>query len=131
MKSNFTSPDQLLLSEGVCCQQHVDIITYHAEAQEWRKGYKRGSTPAGGWGEAKVPTVQVRLVGSVHVPPQQWTLVQIRVDTCGGCHPVYVECDPHFEDVTGLCVDDALLSLGEDGLAHMIVKNSLAHTQVA
>ena len=68
---------------------------------------------------------------SVQVPPQQGTLVWVRLDTCGASHLLYVELDPHLEDVTGLCVDDALLVPDEDGLADTIVKISSAHPKFA
>ncbi len=52
-------------------------------------------------------------------------------DTCGGSHPLYMECDPHLEGETGLCVTDSLLLPDEQGMARMVVSNPSAYPQVA
>ena len=51
------SPDQLLLSEGVCRQ--LEIIKYHKDVQKWRGGRKQAAEAR--VSEAKVPTVRVKL----------------------------------------------------------------------
>ena len=78
------APDQLLLSEGVCRQ--LGIITYHRDVQEWRGGRRQ---PLEASGNAKVPSVRVRLVNSIRLPPLQSTVAQVRVDTKVG--PTYME----------------------------------------
>ena len=65
--------DPLLLSEGVCRQ--LGIISYHPSValQQPTKKQQVFST---------VPTVCVRLVHSVRLPPQQMTMATVQVETC-------------------------------------------------
>jgi len=57
-------------------------------------------------------------------------MVQVHVEDCGAGSPVYMECAPHLEDETGLCVEDALLQLDASGCAQMVVSNPSSCTQV-
>ena len=66
--------DQLFLSEGVCRQ--LDILTYHPDVQVWRGRKKQLSSET----QVQVPSVSVRLVQTVQMPPQQSALVEVRVD---------------------------------------------------
>jgi hypothetical protein len=111
--------DQLLLSEGVCRQ--LDILTYQ---QVWRgRKKKQPSTET----QAQVPSVSVRLVQTVHVPPQQSALVKVQVDgTDLRDQAVYLESDSHLEKETGLVLADALLRPDEDGFARAMISNPLA-----
>ena len=45
--------------------------------------------------------------------------------------PVYREHDPHLEDETGLCTQDALLQHSEEGCARMVISNPSSYPQVA
>ena len=120
------APDQLLLSEGVCRQ--LGLLSYHPDVQQWRGG-KKQSPPTEQ--EAKVPTVRVKLVQSIQIPPQQSAMVQVHVNTGGSSHPVYVEHSRMFEEETGLRVDNTLLQPDREGLACLIVCNPSAYTLVA
>ena len=113
--------DQLLLSEGVCRQ--LDILSYHPDVQVWR-GREKKRPPAET--EVQVPTVSVRLVQTVQVPPQQRAVVDVRVDCSDlGDRAVYVESNPCLEKETGLVLEDTLLQPNEDGFARTIVCNPL------
>ena len=60
--------DQLLLSEGVC--QQLGILTYHPDVQVWRGRLKRQRPPeVNPTPEVHVPSIRVRLVQAVQVPP--------------------------------------------------------------
>ena len=121
------APDQLLLSEGVCRQ--LGIIEYHEDVEKWRGGWKKVvKSGVQETKEAKVPVVQVKLVQSLRLSPHQSSIVQVHVEDCGGGSPVYMECDPHLEDETGLCVEDAPLQLDASGCAQMIVSNPSSYT---
>ena len=114
--------DQLLLSEGVCRQ--LDILTYHPDVQVWRGRKKKQPSSET---QAQVPSVSVRLVQTVQVPPQQSALVEVRVDrTDLGDQAVYLESDPHLEKETGLVLVDTLLRPDEDGFARAIISNPLS-----
>lgn len=80
--------------------------------------------------EAKVPVVRVKLVQSLRLSLHQISIVQVHVEDCGAGSPVYMEGDPHLEDETGLCVEDALLQLDASGCAQMVVSNPSSYTQV-
>ena len=66
--------DQLLLSEGVC--EQLDILTY-PDVQVWRGRKKKQPSSET---QAQVPSVSVRLVQTVQVPPQQSALLEVQVD---------------------------------------------------
>ena len=86
--------DQLLLSEGVCRQ--LGVVTFHSKVEKWREHRKKESdspltsgtlepqmpeqsqdeaTP-----EAKVPSVRVNLVHSVHLLPHQSQVVEVSLE---------------------------------------------------
>lgn len=119
--------DQLLLSEGVCRQ--LDIVSYHPDVQVWR-GRKKRAQPSPADTDVRVPTVRVKLVQSVQVPPEQSTLVQVRLDSPNvGESAFYVEPDPQLKENTGLVLEDALLQPNPDGFATMMISNPSAATQ--
>ena len=67
------SPDDLLLSEGVCRQ--LGIIQYHSEVRPVRESQKlEPSKPAS---SGTVPLVKDSLVRSVHILPHQSIVVQV------------------------------------------------------
>ena len=124
----MNAPDQLLLSEGVCRQ--LGIVKYHEDVQKWRGGRKpavKAETPK----DAKVPSIRVKLVQSLRLSPQQSAIVEVHVDSHGAGSPMYVECNPHLEDETGLCAEDVLLQPNADGHARMVFSNLSSYTQVA
>ena len=68
--------EQLLLSEGVCCQ--LGIVLYHPEVQIWH-----GSRNEGTHIESNteiVPLVTAKLVNSVQVLPQQCSVVLVELE---------------------------------------------------
>ncbi len=68
--------DQLLLSEGACRQ--LGIVTYHPEAQVWRGGKARRIQRSEQKDRARVPTVRVRQLTTVRIPPRHSTVVAVR-----------------------------------------------------
>ena len=81
--------------------------------------------------DAKVPSIWVKLVQSLWLSPQQSAIVQVHVCIQGVGSPVYVECNPHLEDETGLCIEDVLLQPNADGRVWMVVSNLSSYIQVA
>ena len=113
--------DQLLLSEGVCRQ--LDIVTYHPAVHSKKP-------PKGG--DAIVPSVRVKLVQSLRLPPNKSAVVDVHLegpltDVSG---PVVVEGDGSFERESGLIVEDALLAPTSDRQAQLVITNLSGFTQV-
>ena len=74
--------DQLLLLEGVCRQ----LVTYHENVERWRAARKPMQyNPKPPIAEAKVLTVRVSLVQSVHLLPHQSAVVGVKFGP--GCSP--------------------------------------------
>ena len=114
--------DQLLLSEGVCRQ--LGMVTYHP-AVRLRKTSK-GTVPGG----AIVPSIRVRLVQSLRLPPSRSAVVPVRLDSTWELKkPLMVEGDGSFERETGLIVEDALIAAAEDGITQLVVTNLSGFTQ--
>ena len=113
--------DQLLLFEGVCRQ--LDILTYHPDIHVWRGRKKQSSSEM----QAQVPSVSIRLMQTVQMPPQQSALVEVRVDRTNlGDQAVHLESDPHLEKETGLVLADTLLQPDENSFARAIISNPLS-----
>ena len=125
--------DQLLLSEGVCCQ--LEIIAYHPDVEVWRGKDTKEDGPTTEKSqpetEARVPTVRVRLLQATRLLPQQSVVVRAQADPRpqenGG--PLLVEPDQDWERCTGLQVDAALVSPSQDGCVDMVVTNPSGFTQ--
>ena len=122
--------DQLLLSEGVCRQ--LGIISYHPDVQA---GQSKESPSTGAAGaptsedDAKVPTVRVRLLQSVHLPPRQSTFVRVQVESyTPDTDSVFMENDPKVEEVTGVQVEDAFLKPTRQGFAQLRILNPSGFT---
>ena len=69
----MNAQDQLLLAEGVCRQ--LGIVSYHPEVETWRGGSKGKDKTV------TVPFVRVSMLKSMHVLPNQSTLVTVQVDS--------------------------------------------------
>ena len=114
--------DQLLLSEGVCRQ--LRMVTNHP-AVRLRKTSK-GTVPGG----AIVPSIRVRLVQSLRLPPSRSAVMPDRLDSTWELkNPLLVEGDGSFERETGLVVEDALIAAAEDGITQLVVTNLFGFTQ--
>ena len=107
------APDELLLSEGVCRQ--LDIVTYHKDVCP-RKVDRKGKD------EKKVKTVRVNMVQTVRFLPHQSLAVPVKIDRKEK-GTLLVEPDNDLEAVTGLQVEDTLIRLTEEGLAHVVLSN--------
>ena len=55
--------------------------------------------------EAKMSTVQVKLVQCLQLSPHQSAIVQVRVDGYGDARAVCMEHEPHLGDDTGVLLD--------------------------
>ena len=127
--------EQLLLSEGVCRQ--LGIIQYHPDVQPWRHRKKNSAVvPAGsdaptdppGAG-ALVPTISIKLVQSLRLPPGQCTVVPVQVEGARDGAPLLLEPTQAFEQEIGLELSDTLLQSSADGLAQAVVANTSGFTQ--
>ena len=103
------APDELLLSEGVCRQ--LDIVTYHKDVCPRKTGEEQKA----------VKTVRVNLVQTVRFLPHQSITVQVKIDGKEGT--LLVEPDNELEAVTGVQVEDTLVQLNGEGLAHVVLSN--------
>ena len=124
--------DQLLLSEGVCRQ--LGIVSYHPSVEIWRGARKqkrkqvhqknKESRPT------QVPSVRVRLVQTVRLPPRQSVVVKVRLEGGGGVQgPWLLEPDTLLEASTGLQVVDSLVEPTTDGVAQVMLTNPKGYTQ--
>ena len=121
--------DQLLLSEGVCRQ--LKIVAYHADVEKWRGRRKQASekqpAEAVSADDAQVPTVRIRLVQTIQVPPLQSALVRVRVEGAEvQKKPVLMERSTKFVEETGLQLEDVLLQPDGEHLATMVISNPTA-----
>ena len=111
--------DQLLLTEGVCNQ--LGIVSYHAKVEIWRNRQKKS--------EVKVPSVRVKLIGSVRSLPFQSALVIVQIGN-GHMMPDTVLVEPLGEMVKalGVTLDDGLVKLLLSGTAQTVMSNSFGFT---
>ena len=111
------APEQLLLSEGVCRQ--LGILSYHPDVQVWRGGRKKVKTPP--HSKAQVPSVRVRLLQTIQVPPSRSVVVPVRADSEVSCKEVLLEPIPSMESKM-----DATLSLVDlsKGTAYVCISNT-------
>ena len=115
--------DQLLLSEGVCCQ--LGIVHYHPDIQKLNGGRKK-SAEHHKIITATISTVRVRLCklyASFLNRAQLLDRVQIQ-EGHQMTMPLMLEPDSSLEESAGLQVVDGLLESGEDGEAHILVANT-------
>lgn len=120
-----------LLSEGVCRQ--LGIISYHPDVQAGpsEKSQSNGMTREfKSENVATVPTLRVRLLQSVHLPPRQSTFVTVQVENHSPeMESMLLENDPKVEEITGVQVDDAFLMPTKQGFAQLLVSNRAGFTQ--
>ena len=102
--------DPLLLSEGVCRQ--LGIISYHSSVALQQPAVKQQMF-------STVPTVRVRLVHSVCLPPQQMTMATVQVENPILAGPVVMEPTRLFSESEGDGVQfgDSLVVVSEMGCA--------------
>ena len=122
--------DQLLLSEGLCRQ--LGIVSYDPAVQVWRGGKQAKSKQ--GKGET-ISTVQVRLLQSVQILPQQSLQVDIQLLSESKVPTtleqlVLVEPTPTLKTDMGIVMEDSLLNSAAGGLAQVVLMNSTGFTQV-
>ena len=115
--------DQLLLAEGVCRQ--LGIVSYHPEVETWRGGSKGRDNRSDK--TVTVPSVRVNMLKSMRVLPNQSTLVTVKVDgevTTSGSLLLQPE-----EAMAGLLVEESLVTVQDDGTAHVSLVNLTGFTQ--
>ena len=124
--------DQLLLSEGLCCQ--LGIVSYDPGVQVWRGG--KQAKPKQEKGET-ISTLQVWLLQSVQILPQQSLQVDIQLQLLSeGKVPtaseqlVLVEPTPTLKTDMGIVMEDSLLNPAAGGLAQVVLMNLTGFTQV-
>ena len=112
--------EQLLLSEGVCRQ--LGIVSYHPSVTA-RKSTRKTT--------AIVPTVRVKLIQSLRLPPSRGAVVPVKLEGDPDClkHPVLVQNCESIERETGLTVEDAVISAPGSGVAQIVVHNRSGFTQ--
>ena len=128
--------DQLLLSEGVCRQ--LGVITFHSKVEKWRGHRKKETdspplTPSTqeppmselnqeeATPEAKVPSVRVNLVHSVHLLPHQSQVVEVSLDgQVGFKQPLLLD---GTQLTCGIDVDTSLISMTADGMGLTVLSN--------
>ena len=84
--------DHLLLSDGVCRQ--LGIISYHPSVALQQPTTKQQMF-------STVPTVRIRLVHSVHLPPQRMTMETVQVENRILAGPVVMEPTRLFSESEG------------------------------
>ena len=139
--------EQLLLSEGVCRQ--LGLIQYHPDVRPWRRRGKQNggatSDRSGKWNKptrkALVPTVSVRLVQSVRIPPNHCAVVPVQVtgkELVGPIHSSACSVESmlletgdtiHVEREYGLKLPSSLIAVAADQSAQVVVVNTSGFTQ--
>ena len=122
--------DQLLLSEGLCRQ--LGIVSYDPAVQVWRGGKQAKLKQEK---EETISTVQVRLLQSVQILPQQSLQVDIQLLPEGKVPTsteqlVLVEPTPTLKTEMGIVMEDSLLNPAASGLAQVVLMNSTGFTQL-
>ena len=115
--------DQLLLSEGVC--RLLDIVTYHPAVEKWQGGSKTNEltqttidSPAE---QAIVPIIKVSAIKSVHILPHQGIVVPVEVTGIENMDTAWLVKPDNIE---GVEVEQALLSLHDSKISNVIVSNT-------
>ena len=113
--------DSLLLSESVCRQ--LGIISYHPSVALQQPTTKQQMF-------STVPTVHMRLVHSVRLPPQQITMVKVQVENYTLAGPVVMEPTRLFSesDGDGVQFGDSLVVVSEMGCARVLLANPTGYT---
>ena len=73
----MNSPEQLLLSEGVCHQ--LGTLTYYPDVQPGNGDKKRLKSKSDEASECKVPVVRVQLIQDVLLLPNEYTVVEAKL----------------------------------------------------
>ena len=115
------SPDDSLLSEGVCRQ--LGIIQYHKQVRPVKETSKSGASAQHSppQGPGTVPIVKVSLIKSVHLLPHQSVVTDVVCSERGTIH--LVEQIDNFQDKTTVQVEATLVKPDVDGLAKIILSN--------
>ena len=115
--------DQLLLAEGVCRQ--LGIVSYHPEVETWRGGSKGRDSSSDK--TVTVPLVRVSMLRSMRVLPHHSTFVTVKVDG-EITTPRSLLLQPE-ETMAGLLVEESLVTVQDDGTAHVSLVNLTGFTQ--
>ena len=113
---------QLLLLEGVCRQ--LGIVNYHSLVTP---GNNQDEVKAD---DALVSTVRVQLVQTVKLRPQETVLAEVRLFGAGGkqswsSEKMLLESGEQFCRETGGQIVSSLVQPAADGIAHVLLSNSL------
>lgn len=116
--------DPLLLSEGVCRQ--LGIIAYHPSIELPTVQKPKEKPPT------KVPTVRVRLIESVRLPPQRCVMASVQLEEGHHfCGTLLVEPTHRFEESESseLQFSSSLVEATEEGSAQVLITNPTGFTQ--
>ena len=118
------------LRRGLCRQ--LGIVSYDPAVQVWRGGKQAKLKQEK---EETISTVQVRLLQSVQILPQQSLQVDIQLLPEGKVPTsteqlVLVEPTPTLKTEMGIVMEDSLLNPPASGLAQVVLMNSTGFTQL-
>ena len=108
-----------------CCYQREYVVGYNPDVEIWREQQRKNKAE-----EPKVPTIQVNLVDTVEIPPQQQTIVQVRAQPLLDDGPLYVEQTALLSSNSEMPPKDVLLQPNKAGFASMVISNPTAMPQV-
>ena len=126
--------EQLLLSEGVCRQ--LGIIQYHRDVEPWRNRKEtptvssEGGVPSDSPEAAVfVPTISIKLVQTLRLPPGQCAVVPVQVEGAKNGATLLLEPTHAFEQESGLELSSTLVQPSADGRTHAVIANLSGFTQ--
>ena len=130
--------EPLLLSEGVCRQ--MGIISYHPEVKPRKAEHTDKPEPKPPATEisetpphenkCQVPTLRVKLVQSIKLPPNQSVMTEIKLsDTIVGNGPILFEPDLTLCQERGVQVADSVIVSSGEGTAKVMITNFLGISQ--
>ena len=109
--------DDLLLSEGVCCQ--LGIVMYHSSVEG------NQSSMAVDMPTVSARSVRISLVDSVRLAPHSNTLASVKLETCDLSGPLLLEQTCHLQEqgYEGLEVSESLVDASKDGIVRVLISN--------
>ena len=124
--------EQLLLSEGVCRQ--LGIVKYHQQVQpgnfEDKDAHEKPETRDCA---CQVPTVRVRLVQNVRIPPKHMVVAKVQLlgltPTDSFLSPQMLEGDADLRQNRGIQISDCVIQPTSEGTARIILTNHLGVSQ--
>ncbi|XP_064398966.1 uncharacterized protein LOC135345475 [Halichondria panicea] len=116
------SSDQLLLSEGVCCQ--LGIVSYHPSVENKKRGTAKEKPPV------RVPVVRVKLVESLSVPPLRCVPARVELEGEEGLQGPFVVEDLDLDSPQPIQLADSLFdTVGLNEVFRVMLENHTGFTQ--